>query len=300
MDFEELLNQYLQGQGSSPTTVSSDDPPVFWGYGSGQSGQGPSDTGGSRPAGDRPGFSGTSSGTGGSRPAWDRPGFSASPPRPSGESDRTKTLSEAQQEFYLWDEDQRRKWGEYLLKLGLISPAQVSDYKTLEEAWKELTADAANLYAGGRGHRVDPWQAARVIAGSAADIAERKKRFEDEVPFTGTRTQVSKSVDLTDPTQAKAVINDVLSQMLGRAANPEELSQFTATLNAAERANPEVTTTTGTYDAGDLVSTSSVTSGGVDRGQILQDRAMNLPDYGAFQAATTYADALFRAIQSPV
>lgn len=232
--------------------------------------------------------------------AFGVPGQSVSVSSVGEPEDVAPSMSEVLQEFYLWDENRRRKWGQHLVALGLISPEDVNNYRKLEEAWATIVQDAANLYADGRGHKLTPWQAARFIAGDEEDQERRRKSFADEAPFTGVKSQVSSSVDLTDPTTAKAVINDVLSQMLGRAANAEELSQFTATLNAAERANPTTTTTTGTYDAGDLVSSSSVSSGGLDRGQVIQDRAMNLPDYGAFQASTTYADALFRAIQSPV
>lgn len=278
---------------STSRPYSASDPPVFWGY--------ESQTGGSRPAGDRPGLDADSGGLlSGRFPEYIQIPTRETGPRPDSETPRQKTLSESVQEFYLWDEKERRKWGEWLVRLALIAPEDVNNYKVLEDAWKEIVQDAANLYAGGAGHKMDPWQTARFISGDEADRERRRKSFADEAPFTGTKTQVSSSVDLTDPTTAKAVINDVLSQMLGRAANPEELSQFTATLNAAERANPTKTTTTGTYQDGDLLSSSSVSSGGVDRGQVIQDRAMNLPDYGAFQASTTYADALFRAIQSPI
>lgn len=283
----------LAAAGSGGMVVSADDPLVFWGYTSG--------TGGSRQAGDRAGLEGGSeSGPGGTRPSWDRMGFADSPPRGSGETDRPITSSQAMQEFYNWDEKERKRWVEYLLKLGLISEDQADDFGVLRDWWKEAVAEAANFYQNGSGKKLDPWQTLRFMYGNDEAVARRKKALADNLPFTGTKVIPRSSVDLTDPTQAKGLINDVLSQMLGRAANPEELSQFTATLNAAERANPEVTTTSTTYDAGEPVSSSTVSTGGLDRRQVMIDRAQSLPDYGAYQAATTYADALFRAIQSPV
>lgn len=227
------------------------------------------------------------------RPAQDTP--------VTGEKDQTLSEDQAKQEFYKWDAEKRREWGEHLVDLGLIAPDDVDDYYTLEDAWIQFTGDAANLYAGG--HKVTPWQAAKIVAGSDEQIAKRRSSFVDEAPFTGSKTRTSTNVDLTDPDTARAMVNDVMAQALGRSANDEELRAFVATLQSAERANPLTTTTTAQFVDGEQVGSSSVSSGGMTqrgRSELMLDEARGLPDYGAYQAATTYLQALFGAADAPV
>ena len=223
-----------------------------------------------------------------------RSGGSGAPPSPRQRvtKEETKSLDEAKAEFYRWTPEERREWGEHLADLGLIDETDAGDWDTLSKMWDYVTTEAANLFTSG--HKLTPYEAADLIAGSPED---RAKRAGQAGRFTGTKT--ISSVDLTDPQSAKAIVNDVLAQALGRAALPEEMSQFLGTLSAAERANPTVTSTT--YSDGDAVS--STTSGGLGAAgarQTLLESAQAKPDYGAYQAATLYFDALSQAVQSPV
>jgi hypothetical protein len=149
------------------------------------------------------------------------------------------------------------------------------------------------------GKKITPWKAAELMSQGGGD----RRYGSSGGAFTGNRSSTSTSVDLTDPATAKAIMNDRLSQALGRAARPEELSQFVQVLNSAERANPTVTTSNTRYDQGEAVSQSSTTSGGLTgagRSQMVLDRAQALPEYGAVQAATTYFNATVDALDSPV
>ncbi|NTW41310.1 MAG: hypothetical protein HGA44_15790 [Cellulomonadaceae bacterium] len=202
-----------------------------------------------------------------------------------------KSLSEALSEFYSWTDEERFKWGDYLVSLGLLDAESAHDFTTLKEAWTESVQEAANYYTLGK-RKVTPWETAKILASESK--AAKAKGPHSEVT-TGT------SVDLTNPTEAKALVNDALARALGRAATREELDTFRGVLNAAEKANPVTTTQTTNYDAeGDATSGSSTSTGGVDRNQVLLDQAMKKPEYGAYQAATTYMSALLSAVQSPV
>lgn len=206
-----------------------------------------------------------------------------------------KPLDQALGEFYSWDDAERRKWGEYLVEIGYLDAEDADDYQSLLKAWNEIVGEAAQFSMSGKD--VDPWAAAKIIAGT--DESGRTKAARER-GFTGTRATMQESVDLTDPTTAKAAINQTLARMLGRYANDEELAAFTATLNQAERDNPVVTRTSTTFADGEATGSKSSSSGGVDGGQVLEDTAMGTPDYGAYQAASTYMNALTAAIQSPV
>lgn len=213
--------------------------------------------------------------------------------------DDYKSLSEAQGEFYRWSEDDRRKWGQHLLALGLIDDGDESNWQTLKEMWFDVVSEAANLTTAGK--RVDPWKAAELIAGS--DRPGGAGGGASARGFTGSRSQTSRSVDLTDPATAKALVNDVLSRQLGRAATDAEVEEFRNVLNTAERANPTVTSSTTTYQDGNAVSQSSTTSGGLGASgaqQVVEDAVSELPERQSYQAASLYFNALLGSLGTPV
>lgn len=210
-----------------------------------------------------------------------------------------KSLSEAQGEFYRWSDTERRKWADHLFALGLIDEDETSDYATLKGMWDDVVAETANFTTAGK--RLSPWEVASLVAGGEAGAAARKAANAKKAPFTGAKSQRSTSVDLTDPKTAKALMNDTLSRVLGRAATDDEIDTFKGVLNAAERANPTTTVSTTNYVAGDAVSQSSTTSGGLTgqaRQQMAQDQAMSAPEYGAYQAASTYFNAFLATLGS--
>lgn len=200
------------------------------------------------------------------------------------------------------------RWGQHLLNLGLIDPGDETSFEILDEAWRDAVELASRFPPS---KRITPFEAARLMAktgGAAARSGGRSgSRYGTarEAAFTGARTVTSRqqNVDLTDPKTAKAIANDALSQYLGRAATDEEITAFTASINAAERANPTVTdtTTTANYVDGEQTSQSSTstTSGGLTgaaRNQIVADEAMQKPEYGAYQAASTYWNVLAQSL----
>lgn len=232
------------------------------------------------------------------------------PRRPTRGRDDVRGLSAAQGEFYKWDDAQRRKWSDHLVRIGYIDPEDAGDYTTLLKAWQEVIGEAANFT--GAGKKIDPWKVAELIAGADNDgggAGGGKTRAGRERGFTGTRTATSSDsrVDLTDPQTAKALVNATLSKFLGRNASDEEIGVFASSLNDAERANPitATTTTTDTFDDGvqTASNSSTQTAGGLSatgKQQLMEDRSLSMPEYGAYQAASTYYSILQQAIQSAV
>lgn len=209
----------------------------------------------------------------------------------SGQGRRAVGASEAEMEFYRWSDSERSEWGQYLVGLGVLSSEQADDFTTLYKAWQESVKESANFAIAGK--VVTPREAAEMLAAGARASG----------PFSGTKTQTSTNVDLTDPTTARALVNQVLTNQLGRAATDDEIDRFTQILNTAERANPTLTTTTGTYEQGDLVSQSSTTQGGLTaaaRQELVSDKVTATPEYGAYQAATTYFNTLLQGIGAVV
>lgn len=124
----------------------------------------------------------------------------------------------------------------------------------------------------------------------------------EKVKYVGpkTKTRTDKAIDLSSPEDVKAIATQALTELLGRAPNAEELAKFRSSINAEERESPQVTTTTETLsDMGEVVETSSVRSGGVSdvaRETAIAEEAKKGPEYGKFQSATTYYNAMMQMI----
>ena len=124
----------------------------------------------------------------------------------------------------------------------------------------------------------------------------------EKVKYVGpkTKTRTDKAIDLSSPEDVKAIATQALTELLGRAPNAEELAKFRSSINADERESPQVTTTTETLsDMGEVVSTSAVRSGGVSdaaREMAISEEAKKGPEFGKFQSATTYYNAMMQMI----
>lgn len=194
------------------------------------------------------------------------------------------------------------RWGDKLVELGLIDEGDNRNFAVLDDWWQQVIDYTAKFTAVGK--RLTPWQVVELMAATGASGSGGSGGSGGgDGAFTGRRTATSTSVDLTDPATAKALVNRTLSQILGRNANDDEVAAFRSAINSAEQASPTVTNTTTEYADGVATSQSSTTSGGLTdagRQQMVMDDAMQKPEYGAYQAASTYFNAMTQAIQSPV
>jgi len=77
---------------------------------------------------------------------------------------------------------------------------------------------------------------------------------------TKTHNINSSEIDLTDPNAARGLVTNAITKALGRNPTADEISQFTASLQAAEKASPTVKSGTTTTDQSDLTTTSSNTT----------------------------------------
>lgn len=127
-------------------------------------------------------------------------------------------------------------------------------------------------------------------------------------PQPGTYTTTYKSVDLMNPHDAKGLTRAMLQQELGRDPTQAEYEDFLATLHAAERADPTVTTQTSRYvlDRNDnlrLASQKTVTDQGIGAeglAQVALEKAQSNPQWAEYQAVGTYFPALLSALGATV
>jgi hypothetical protein len=200
----------------------------------------------------------------------------------------TKSVTDMSNEYYKWSDDQRQQ---FRSKLALIDKgALTAPDSTIAQAWGDYVQQSANYLAGGM--TVTPLDIlAKDISAKSGPAAS----------LAGTKTQTTSDTSLTSRVDANAIFKSAAQSLLGRAPTADESAQFASLLNSQESANPtQATITTTTDSLGNTTNTSRNTTGGVSSAaaQLLaQQEAEKNPEYGAYQAATTYMGALVNAVK---
>lgn len=124
----------------------------------------------------------------------------------------------------------------------------------------------------------------------------------ERIKYIGPRTKTTteKRVDLSSAEDVRALTTQMLTELLGRAPTAKELSQYRSAITGLEKESPSIATTTQTLnEKGEVVGTSTQTSGGVSdaaRQQIISEQAKQGPEYGKYQSATTYFNAMMQML----
>lgn len=169
----------------------------------------------------------------------------------------------------------------------------VHSYDDVVNLWKSMVARASDaLMASGGTNKMTPWDALSLYGqeNAAAGIGPGGSH---------TTTNVSRSVSNIDQGEAWNALQGTLSQMLGRDPTDNELRDFVHRMNHLAVRNPSVTHSTTTTDAkGNTTSSSHTTPGftAADMAQSAYYQAQQEPDYGAYQAGSTYFNAALSAL----
>lgn len=141
--------------------------------------------------------------------------------------------------------------------------------QVIQQEWNRYTQAAAN-YNKATGESISPIEFLQM----QNDRLERIGMLPKQGGGAGGSSSV---VNLTNPTDARTLVDNALATYLGRAATTEEAEQFLNVLNKQERANP-------------INTTKSSRSGGVNSAQIAKDFARSQDDAAEFMADTVYMD----------
>jgi hypothetical protein len=107
----------------------------------------------------------------------------------------------------------------------------------------------------------------------------------------GTRgPRVSKSVRLSDPTTAEALVTAVMQDQVGRGPSKAELKRYTQALQRAQTAAPTTTVTTGSP-----TTSTSKTTGGINEQQFLINEISGTDEARA-QKVKSFYDVFKQAI----
>lgn len=225
-----------------------------------------------------------------------------------GTKDIWASETEAAQDFYNWSTKKQADFVSSAIVGGMLKTGD----GPIEGAtlWKKLVKEAANYGASGK--KVTPYDllASYVQASGGGNAwtsagvwqintqtGEHRYAGPGTYLGNGKAQQTDTRTDLTDPDTAKAVATKLFQDMMGRDPGQGELGSFGNALTQAEQNNPVVATTTTQYDmdTGQALSSDTSSSGGVSadgQAYIGEQQIKKTKEYGAYQAATTYENAL--------
>lgn len=170
-----------------------------------------------------------------------------------------------------------------------------------------LANTAYNAYAvqQSTGLPVDPlsyWDYYRQTGGPGLDLQRRAQEAGGMGGGGGgssRSTNISRSVDISNPTEARSLADQALSRYLGRRANDQEYEAFTQALNKAQRKAPRVSRSTSVVSrggGGTTAMTDSVTKGGVDPARFAEEWALSQEGAAEYAAATTVLDSFMKIL----
>lgn len=198
----------------------------------------------------------------------------------------TRNVTDFIKDYYRWPEEEQMKFRNQLALLDKSALTATDDQ--IAQAWGSYVQQSANALDAGRS--LTPWDIL------AKDIAVRGKA----ASLAGTKTRTTSDTSLTSQADAAAIFRTAAQSLLGRGPTTEEINQFRANLNAQERANPVTSTiTTTTNEQGEVTNESRTSQGGISAAaaaDIAKEKAKLNPEYGAYQAATTYHNAMMQLI----
>lgn len=222
-----------------------------------------------------------------------------------GEKDSTMTESQAIASMANWSPEELSKWKDTLVHAGLLKPGKNVTYAQLQAQWANAVQDAAQAYTVS-GKQVTPYDIVDIMGtvngagGTTGGLAA------GSVPGGTKQTETDRTVDHVSNEEASQILRNAFEQAVGRAPTDTEVEEFANRLHTAIRQNPTVTKTTATMDANGNVTRNVDSEGGFGSGGVggfansmAQQDAMADPEYGAYQASTTYFNALLQAIKSP-
>lgn len=215
----------------------------------------------------------------------------------NGGVDNILDQTSAENDFYTWSQPEQAMFTAKLYRAGIISDP--SDFQSAVAYWKQAVDYAGNQYTNGQ-KKVTPWDVVQQSLGLA------KAAGAGNGPKTTTQTNTSTATEVLTNGDANAMISSMYQNELGRDPTDGELSRYRSMLINKSKANPQVTKTT-TTDHTDgkgntSSSNSSTSSGGWSSTGLQNDLQGDVhadPEYGAYQAATQYMQAIEGLFSSP-
>lgn len=226
------------------------------------------------------------------------------------------TVAQLLQQFSTWGPDQLAKFKQDIYSAGLVSSAKPSLTETLI-AYQAVIEEAAS--------QGKPWQQLLDQAGQAGWNQTATVHTLSDYGLSGTGNSTSSGaggsasssttetsyISYLDPATAQGALSDAYYRLLGRTPTSQEYQAFLNSLYTYQQEE-----NTGKFDVKSTDKTGSAATGGTTSNvqqNIISQRgvgqrglqflagnaAMQNPDYGQYQAATTYFHAFMQALSGP-
>lgn len=203
-----------------------------------------------------------------------------------------KDANTAAADWYNWPQDERAAFAKRLYDAKLISDP--TDYEAARNKWLYAVSESANFVAIGQ--KLTPWD----VVGMMSDPNARAKDGNGSPYANKTITTTATGVKMIDSDTAHAVVKSIFQSAVGRNPNAVELARYGGLITGYAQGHPTTRTTTTKHDELGSATDSSVTESGgyTDAGlnSALQDKVSQSKEYGSYQAATTYYNALMQMV----
>lgn len=204
--------------------------------------------------------------------------------------------STAYMQFYALNPLEQKAIGSKLYRAGIISDP--SDMDSIFSQWSSAVDYAGRVYTATNGKtKITPWDALQTRIGLA------QAAYNKAHPTNTDRTTTSTATDVLTNGDANNMITAMYQNQLGRNPDKGELSRYRSMLINKSESNPTVTNTTTHYDkTGNATTQNSVQTGGYSSDAANSDLTSKIqadPDWGAYQAATTYMQAIEGLFSAP-
>jgi len=201
------------------------------------------------------------------------------------------TMTAAEGHWMDMSAEERMAFAAAAEKAGVWKKSQGAD--ALFQAWGKAVGWAGkynNLHQDNKDKWMSPFEAVSNMA--IAGLAD------DNQSHDGFSTQTS--IQQFSVQQLQQNARQILQQELGRNPTGSEMKAYTAAVNAAARANPQMVTQQQTLNSDGSQSTDRVVNGGIDPNEIIQGMAQGTQESADFKTAAQYLPALQQAIGASI
>ena len=201
-------------------------------------------------------------------------------------------LGRAQASFVEMTPEERALWSNKTVAVkGYKNPTGGQELST----WNEATRGLAAYQKATNDSSMDIWTYMDLIAAGRAPGSGGGGGGGAPAPPSKV---VTKQIDITNPTEARNMVESAIGGYLGRNPTDYEYKQFLKTIQKTDRENPTISTqkVVATGAGGGTQKNKVTQKGGVDKAQVAKEYAKGRYDYAETSVETSAAQGFLKLI----
>ncbi len=202
------------------------------------------------------------------------------------------TVDEAQADFVRMRPEERALWSQKTVNVkGYKNPTGGQEMST----WNEATRGLAAYQKATGDSSMDIWTYMDLIAAGRSGGPGGGGGGGAPAPPSKV---VTEQIDITNPTEARNMVESAIGGYLGRNPTDYEYKQFLKTIQTTDRENPNISTqkVVATGAGGGTQKNKVTQEGGVDKGQVAKEYAKGRDDYAETSVETSAAQGFLKLI----